>query len=73
MWIAASLWFILKCLIGKTDKRPEYLFTIVAFVGYFVEFMLEVTMYSVTNHLVFLAYIGLIPVACKMIEQGENE
>ena len=55
---------------GRVERRPEYLFTIVTFAGYFAEFMLEVTIYPLTTSLVLLAYLGFIPVACRETEPG---
>ena len=71
LWLLASWIFILKCLRKKDKGNDDYLLTIVAFTGYFTEFMLEVTMYPSTNHLAMLAYIGLIPIACKEIKTQE--
>lgn len=72
MWVIAVLVFILKCLFGRGPKREAFMLTIVAFMGYFVEFMLETTMYPVTNHLAMLAYIALIPVTCTE-RQKQND
>ncbi|MBQ6150482.1 MAG: hypothetical protein IJJ03_02385 [Mogibacterium sp.] len=65
IWMISVIIFILKCLFGRGERRPEYLFTIVTFAGYFTEFMLEVTIYPITTSLVLLAYIGFIPIACR--------
>ena len=69
LWFLAVIIFCIKCVFGKLPRRPEYLFTIVTFAGYFVEFMLEVTIYPITTSLVLLAYIGMIPVACREKEK----
>lgn len=70
IWTLAVILFIIKCLFGRVERRPEYLFTIVTFAGYFAEFMLEVTIYPLTTSLVLLAYLGFIPVACREKESG---
>lgn len=69
LWFLAVIVFCIKCIFGGVPRRPEYLFTIVTFAGYFVEFMLEVTIYPITTSLVLLAYIGMIPVACREKEK----
>ena len=70
IWFLAVIVFIIKCFFGKVERRPEYLFMVVTFAGYFAEFMLEVTIYPLTTSLVFLAYLGFIPVACREKESG---
>lgn len=64
IWMLSAIIFILRCLAGREERRPEYLFTVVTLAGYFTEFMLEVTMNPITTSLVLLAYLGFIPVAC---------
>lgn len=73
IWLVAAIVFVLKCLVGKSCGRPEYLFTIITFAGYFTEFVLEVTIYPMTTYLVFMAYIGFIPIACREITNREGE
>ena len=72
IWMLSVIIFILKWLTGKGKKRPEYLFTIVTFAGYFTEFMLEVTMNPITTSLVLLSYLGFIPMACREKETREQ-
>ncbi len=80
LWICTAIWFILKCLFARSDKvgkrgkpgnsslRIEYLFTILTFLGYFSEAMLERTLFPFLTSAMFLAYMGLIPIAIRRDE-----
>lgn len=59
IWLLHSLLFVVRCTFGKTLCRPEYLFVIVSVIGYFVEAMLEVTIFPMTAGIVFMAFMGL--------------
>lgn len=62
IWLLAGWIFIFRCLLTKSCFRKEYLLTILAFVGYFVVAMLEITIYPTNTGIVFLMYMTLAPI-----------
>lgn len=59
IWNLISLVFVVQCTFWKIMKRSEYLFVIVSVIGYFVEAMLEITIFPMTTGIVFMAFMGL--------------
>ena len=69
MWLLAGWIFVIKCIFAKKCTRKEYMLTVIAFVGYFIEAMLEITIYPMYTGIAFLAYITLAPVAFDTSEK----
>lgn len=65
LWLLAVIIFVIKCIKKGRDYRPEYILAATAFTGYFVEAMLEITLYPMTNGITFLAFITLYCAAFK--------
>ena len=65
IWLAVGWIFLIGYLIRPDLMRREYLFTILAFTGYFIHAMLEITIYPMITGVAFLAFISLGPVAFR--------
>ena len=65
IWLMTGWLFVLKCIFSDKGARKEYMLSAVAFTGYFIEAMLEITIYPMYTGIVFLSYITLIPIALK--------
>jgi len=65
IWLAVGWIFLIGYLIRPDLLRREYLFTILAFTGYFIHAMLEITIYPMITGVAFLAFISLGPVAFR--------
>ncbi len=59
LWLLAVFIFVIKCMTKGRAYRPEYILAAMAFIGYFVQAMLEITLYPMTNGITFLTYITL--------------
>lgn len=73
VWLMAAWWFVIKCLVGRLQFRKEYLLTVLAFIGYFTEAMLEITIYPMNTGIAFLSFITLTPVAFKIVMVSEPD
>lgn len=65
IWLLAAWGFIIKWLIKNEGFRKEYLLTALAFMGYFVEAMLEITIYPMQTGIALLCFLTLTPIAFK--------
>lgn len=65
LWLLAAFIFVIRCMKKKQRLRPEYILTSLAFIGYFIQAMLEITLYPMTNCTAFLCIITLGAVAFK--------
>lgn len=63
LWLLAVWIFVLRCIFSKKFFKQEYLFTALAFTGYFIEAMLEITIYPMQTGIVFLAFVTIGPAA----------
>ena len=73
IWLLAGWIFVFRSIIAGNSFRKEHLFTVLAFIGYFVEAMLEITIYPTNTGIVFLMYMTLAPVAfSKLSEKTEH-
>lgn len=72
IWLLAVTIFIATCLFKKRGYRKEYLFGILSFVGYFVQAMLEITIYPMSNGVAFLCFITLGSAAFNMEEKKNH-
>lgn len=61
IWLLAGWIFVCRCIISRYRFRNEYMLSAMAFLGYFVEAMLEITMYPTNTGIVFLMYMMLVP------------
>lgn len=59
IWMLYSLFFVMRCTFRKTMERPEYLFVIASVIGYFIEAMLEITIFPMTTGIALMAFMGL--------------
>ena len=74
IWLLAGWIFVFRSIIAGNSFRKEHLFTVLAFIGYFVEAMLEITIYPTNTGIVFLMYMTLAPVAfSKLSEKTEHQ
>lgn len=65
IWLLAAWGFVIKALAKEGGFRKEYLLTVLAFVGYFVEAMLEITIYPMQTGIALLCFLTLTPIAFK--------
>ena len=65
VWLLAAWGFVIRCLLKKDGFRKEYLLTVLAFIGYFVEAMLEITIYPMQTGVVLLCFLTITPIAFK--------
>lgn len=73
LWLLAGIIFVLKCMVGRDGYKKEQLFTSLAFIGYFVQAMLEITIYPMTAGIVFLAYMTMHSIAFKKEDKKNTE
>lgn len=57
IWVCYCLFFVVRCF--KMPYQHKHLFVIVSIIGYFVEAMLEITIYPMNTGIVFMLYMGL--------------
>ena len=72
LWLLAVIIFVIKCMKKGRDYRPEYMLAATAFIGYFVEAMLEITLYPMTNGITFLTYMTLYCAAFRREEDSTD-
>ncbi|MBR2674872.1 MAG: hypothetical protein IKE52_05400 [Mogibacterium sp.] len=65
IWLAAVTAFAFKCLSTKGQYRKEYLLTILAFAAYFIQAMLEITLYPMSVGFFFMLSMALGTAAFK--------
>ena len=70
VWLLTGWSFVFRCLFSKNKYKKEYMLTALAFIGYFTEAMLEITIYPMCTGIVFLMYMTLIPIAFKNERDG---
>lgn len=70
IWLLCGWIYILMIIVKKNSGfRAGYLLTVLAFIGYFCEAMLEIPMYPMNTGIVFLSYVTLSPIAFKTPEK----
>lgn len=72
MWLLAGWIFVFRSMRKKSTYRKEYLLPVLAFIGYFVEAMLEITIYPMYTGIVFLSFMTLVPAAFAEAEVLES-
>ena len=64
IWLLSCWFFVFKNLLSDERVKPERLFAMIMFVGYFIEAMLEITLYPMKTNITLLAYLGMPCIAC---------
>lgn len=63
VWLIAAIVFVMKTIICRSSFKPDYLLSVTAFSAYFIQAMLEITIFPTTTGIVFLCFITLGPIA----------